>query len=424
MTVSVAALQYALKSLWPQERVKNEVYPDHAFLAMVKKREDFYGDGMYIAVRTGDPQGRSAAFSTAQSISNASSVAGNSGAARGSRFYITRVSDYQVINLTTEAILAAKKDEGALIRSLDTEMKAGMNNIGKSLATALYRGKSGALGRIGAITANTTVSADITLANINDITSFEVGMVLVAAPATDVTAAVRSTPGTAPITMINRDLGTLRVTGDFSGTNWATASSGDFLISQGDAQNGGSAALKTSGLADWLPTTAPTAGDSFWGVDRSTDTTRLAGLRIDVSALNPEEGLMTVLSKQAREGGKPTNVFSNHFDYRNIMLSLGSKVENEYVAVGEIGFETLKVRGPKGIVAVVADQDCPAGTSYSLDMSTWTYYSLEGAPQILDLDGNQLSRMATADQFEARIVYFGNLACDAPGFNAVVTMPS
>lgn len=414
MTASVASLAYALKSLWPQERVKNEVYPDHPFLAMISKTEDFYGDGIYIAVRTGDPQGRSASFANAQTISGASSALGNAGAQRGVRFYIQRVSDYQVVNLTTEAILAAKRDEGALIRSLDTEMKAGVNNIGKSLATALFRGQTGSIGVIGAITATT-----ITLSNINDVTSYEIGMRLVASATA--TGANRSTPATADITGVNRDTGVLTFgAGTFTGTNWAAA---DFIFSQGDNANGTGSGNKVQGLADWIPSTTPTS-TTFNGVDRSVDPTRLGGLRIDISAFMPEEGLITVLSKQAREGGRPSHLFCNHADYRNIMLSLGSKVENEYVAVGDIGFEALKVRGPKGVVAVVADQDCPAGSGWSLDMSSWKLASLEGCPQILDMDGAQLSRVYNADQFEARIAYFANTWCDAPGFNTYVTMPT
>lgn len=416
MAVTIGSIQYILKTLWPQDRVKNEVYQDHPFFAMVKKREDFYGENMYLAVRTGDPQGRSASFSSAQTISQ---ISGGAGSQRGSRFLLTRATDYQLVNLGTEAIMAAERDEGALIRSLDTEMKAGINNIGKSAAVTLFRGNSGAIGRIGTITATS-----ITLVNINDVTSFEVGMRLVAAPNTDVTTTVRSTPASADITAVNRDTGVLTFgAGTFTGTNWVNSGGGDFLISIGDAQNAGAAPVKMSGLADWVPATAPTSA-AFFGVDRSTDPTRLGGLRVDISSLNPEEGLVTVLSRQAREGGRPSHFFCNHLDYRNIAISLGSKVETEYMSVGTLGFETLKVRGPKGLVAVVADQDCPSGTGYSLDLSTWCVYSLKGMPMILDLDGNQLSRVAAADQFEARICYFAQLGCDAPGFNANVVMPT
>lgn len=417
MTVSVTSLQYALKTLWPQDRIKNEVYPDHPFLAMVPKRENFKGENAYIALRTGDPQGRSASFTVAQTISQLTG-AGNAGSSRGARFLLTRAKDYQIVNLETEVILASEGDEGALIAALDTEMKAGANNIGKSLATALYRGQTGAISTIGTITANTTVSADILLSNINDVTSFELGMLLVASATA--TGANRATPASAYVSAVNRDTGVVRVLGDFSGTNWAAA---DTLFASGDNANNSGSGNKISGLADWIPSTAPTS-TTFFGVDRSVDPTRLAGLRIDGSALSPEECVINTLSRQGREGGRQSHFMVNHADFRNIELSLGSKVTTTYQTVGSIGFKTLQVQGPKGIVDVMADQDCPAGRGYSLDMSTWKLFTLGACPRILDMDGNQLSRVATADQFEARMVYFGQLYTDAPGYNATIAMPA
>ena len=72
---------------------------------------------------------------------------------------------------------------------------------------------------------------------------------------------------------------------------------------------------------------------------------------------------------------------------------------------------------------LVADQDCPSGFSYALNMRTCKLYSLEKCPQVLDLDGNKLSREASADRWEARIAYFAQLGFTAPGWNSVNTLP-
>jgi hypothetical protein len=409
MAVTTTNSAYILKRLWPQKRVENLVYQDHPFLAMVPKATDFYGADLVLAVRTADSQGRSAAFATAQA---------NVGNHQGARFILTRASDYQIVSLTTEAILAAKNDRGALVRNLDTEMDSGMNNISKSLATALYRGQSGYIGQVHPTTAITATT--VTLSNANDVTSFEVGMKLVASATK--TGANRATPATATITGVDRDLGVLTFAGGtFAGTNWAAS---DFIFAQGDNANGAGSGNKVTGLEDWLPDTAPTGGDSFFSQDRSSDPTRLAGLRIDVSGLNPEEGVVTVFSRQAREGGRPTYFFVNHLDFRNIEISLGSKVVYEEQSVGEIGFTALKVMGPKGPVAIMADQDCRSGHGYSIDMRSVKLYSLEDCPMILDLDGNKLSREASNDRWEARIAYFANLGFTAPGWNANATLPS
>lgn len=407
VTATATSTVAILKTLWPQERVENEVYKKHAFLAMIPKDKGFYGENLVLAVRYADSQGRSATFATAQA---------NIGAFAARKFVLTRAKDYQLVSLETEAIQASEKDKGALIKVLDVEMQSGLNNISKSLATALYRGRSGALGTLASDPGTGTT---LTLANINDITSFEVGMSLVfCATATS----ARRAGGARTVSAVNRDLGTIEVSAAMD----AAVASGDTIIAEGDDANGSGSGNKVSGLADWLPSSAPAVGggDSHFGVDRSVDPTRLAGLRIDASGLNPEEALVTALSRLAREGGDPSHFFMNHADFRNVEISLGSKVMYEMMSVGGIGFNGLKVIGPNGPVKVVADQDCPQSIGYALDMGTWKLYSLKECPQILDLDGNELRREASADRWEARIAYFAQLGCVAPGFNARVSMPS
>lgn len=409
MAVSVSStdVKAILKTLWPQSRVENMVYKDHPLLAMLAKDEGFYGENLVLAVRYADTQGRSADFATAQS---------NAGSFAARKFILTRAKDYQVVSLETEAILASEKDKGALIKVLDTEMTSGMNNISKSLATAVYRGQSGALAQTASDPGTGTT---IALANINDVTSFEVGMKIVFAATK--TGALRA-GGSRTISAVDRDTGAIEVSAAID----AAVGSGDYIFAEGDAANNTGVPKKVSGMDDWLPSAAPTVGggDSFFGVDRSVDPTRLAGLRFDASGLNPEEAVVAALSRQAREGGSPSHLFLNHLDFRNVEISLGSKVVYEPMQVGGIGFNGLKVIGPKGPVRVIADQDCPQGTGFSLDMSTWKLYSLKKCPQVIDLDGNELRREAAADRFEARIAYWAQLGCVAPGFNARVTMPT
>lgn len=391
--------QYALKRLWPQSRIENEVYPDHPLLAMIPKDTNFVGDSLVLALRYADPQGRSADFATAQA---------NITANKGARFLLTRASDYQLVRLTTEVIQASKNDAGALVRTLDTEMQAGMNNIGASLARALYGDGTGYIGQ-----SNSTASP-ITLVNANDIVNFEVGMTIVAAATT--TGAIRS--GSGVITAVDRDAGTITYTGTIT-----SLAANDYLFVQGDAPNNGGTNLKVTGLLGWIPSSAPTS-TAFFGLDRTPDPTRLAGLRIDISSMAPEEGLVTVLSKQSREGAKPDMGFCNHVFYRSVAIALGSKVEYAPMSSGDVGFTGLRVIGPKGEFKMFADQDCPSAKLFSLTMKTWKLYSLNSAPQIFDLDGDRLGRVYNADEWEARLGYFAQMGCTAPGWNANVTVPS
>jgi hypothetical protein len=432
MPVSITSLQYALKDLWPQSRIKSEVYRDHAFLAMLEKDENFVGNSLYLALRTGDSQGGSAQFAVAQNVANgsASGAPTVAGSNSGVRFNLTRVSDYQIFSIATEAIKAAK-DEGALIDGLDVEMMSAANNYSKRLAVSMFRGQTGA---IGAVSSSAPVANGFTLSNPNDVTSFELGMPIVAsatATGANKVATNSVTIGTATgvvyVESVNRDTGAITVTGSggavvltTGGTPWAA---NDILFAAGDNANGTGSGNRSSGLADWIPATTPTA-TPFFGVDRSLDPTRRGGLRLDGSGRTPEEMLAALFNRQCREGGKPSHLFLNNADFLNVQIALQAKVQMEYVSDTNLLFDAITARSPKGPVRLFADQDCPAGRGYSLDMTTWKLYSAGGAPFLQDIDGNVLSREASADRYEGRYCGYLQLGCEAPGFNATVTLPT
>jgi hypothetical protein len=432
MPVSISSLQYALKDLWPQQRIKSEVYKDHVLLAMLETDETFVGNSMYLALRTGNPQGGSADFAVAQAVANGSApgVPTAGGSNSGVRFNLNRVSDYQLFSIATEAIKAAK-DEGSLIDGLDVEMSAAADNFAKRTAVSLFRGQTGYVARIGSRTATT-----VTLTNANDITSFEIGMPIVASAGlavTDITrigwtgaATVGTTTGVCYVTAVNRDTGVITVAGNGAtditagGTPWTV---NDYIFPAGDNANNSGAFKRPSGLADWIPTTTPGA-TTFFGVDRSVDPTRRGGIRFDGTSRTPEEMLAALFNRQCREGGRPTHMFLNNADFLNVQIALQAKVQMEYVGNTTLLFDAIQARSPKGMVKLFSDQDCPAGTAWSLDMSTFKLYSAGGVPFLQDLDGAVLSREYNADRYEGRYAAYLQLGCDAPGFNAVVSMPT
>ena len=418
-TTTVSNIQNVLKNLWPQNRVENEVYPDHPFLSRITKDENFVGEDIKLVVRIGDGQGRSVSLANAQVQASAPQYR---------RFALTRSKNYQVFRIEGEAIEAAKNDVGALVRTLDDEIKGSINNITKDLAVNMFRGRSGNIGSIGSLSAGPP--ATITLSNVADVTSFEVGMVLVAsATATGANRANAAGIGAAGaeagvniITKVNRSTGVLTFNdGTFAGTAWAT---NDFLSAKGDNANASGSGNKALGLADWLPVTDPSGGESVLGVDRSIDRTRLAGIPLDISSYLPEEGALYAVMECDRNGARPRDFVVNHTDYQSVLNSLGTKAVTKYEGTGQVGFQTIQINGPKGPVSMYLDQDCPAGVGYCLDMRTWKLYSLGPAPKMLELDGLPMLRLTSDDAYEGRMGYYANLGCTAPGFNAVVTMPS
>lgn len=401
MAATTSTIDYALKRLYPSQRIENLVYQDNPLFAMVKKAPGFGGSAKAVVVRHRDTLGRSATFTQAQSaIGNASGV----------QFLVTRVKDYQLFSIDTEAILATQGDKAAFLSGLDTEVSSAMNNMGRSLAIAMYGSGTGALGVV------TVSTVTWTLQDINQITNFEVGMKLVVA-ATE-TGNLRNSGTGQTITAINRDTGVITVD-----ANTDSAVTGDYVFVKGDHAATYSAAEKMSGLEAWNPASAPGA-TAFFGVDRSSDPSRLGGLRIDISALNPEEGLITALHSLAREGGRPSHLFLNYIDSKNIHLALGSKAEMAYTSVGQVGFSTIKVTGPKGDVLIVPDQNAPAAVGRLLTLSSWELGHAGELINKLAEDGSMISRVYNADQFEGRLAFYGNLSCNAPGHNARLVLPS
>lgn len=400
--LNLTSMNAALKELYDGQVVENLVYADNPFLALVPKKTDFGGKYKPIPIITGVSQGRSATFSYAQTNQTAVSI---------QSFLLTRESDYSIATIDNQTMLASRTDKMSFLEGAKLVVDGAMRSITNSLSSALFRSGTGSIGAIGSIS-----SGVITLSNANDVVQFEVNQTL-QANATD-----GGTPRAALgyVIAVNRSAGTVTVSATGIGgsagspSGWAAA---DFLLVQGDVN------AKVKGLAAWLPSTAPTSGDSFFGVDRSQDVTRLAGVRYDGSAQSIEESLIDASSLLAREGGKPDVCITNFATYAALEKSLGSKVQ--YVDMkgpAEIAFRGIMVNGANSMIKVFPDRNCQPNKGYLLQMNTWCLNSLGDAPQILRYgDGLEMLRVSNADAGEVRIGYYANLSTNAPGWSANVT---
>jgi hypothetical protein len=389
----------ALKEHYAGQTVQNMVYKNNPWLAMCPKYEKFGGKNYPLPLIYGNPMGRSATFATAQANKTASKIV---------EFLLTRKSDYALASITNEVLEASMGNANAFMEAATCEIDGAINSAARSLAIGMFGTGSGSLGQVASGMATTT----ITLSNLNDITNFEVGMVLKAAttePATTLRA------GSVTVTGVDRDAGTLTAAAAWT-AGIAALVANDYLVVEGDATN------KIKGLQAWLPYVAPTGGDSFFGVDRSVDPSRLAGIRQDGSSKPIEEALIDVAARLGREGGSPDIAFLDFSKYADLEKALGSKVQYINEKVGEIGFAGLQIQGPKGIIKIFADQNCPSGYGFLLTKDTWKLYSLGAAPKILDSDGLKMLREAAADSVEVRVGYYAQLGSNAPGFSGIVKL--
>lgn len=400
MSLDMTSFASALKQHYTNDAVENMCYKDHPFFAMLSKYEQFGGQDMKIPIKYGIPQGRSATFATAQA---------NKTNSQYKAFTLTRAKDYSLASIDNETIEASKGNPNAFFEAATSEIDGAIESATRSLATALYGTGSG---KIGQVTTGGT-GTSITLVEINDVVNFEVGMELVFSTANG-GGSVKA--GNITVTAVNRSTGVLTVdaqSGIASGTGTA---SNDFIFVQGDYD------LKLKGLRAWIPDSDPSGGDSFFGVNRSTDSSRLAGIRYDGSAQPIEEALIDGASRVAREGGKPDYCFLSYTKFADLEKALGSKVQYIDSKVGEIGFRGILIHGPRGPIKVIPDQDCPNDRAFMLSMQYWKLNSLGKCPKILDMDGNKMLRESSADAVEVRVGYYAQLSCRAPGFNANIKL--
>jgi hypothetical protein len=416
MAVSTSTIAYALKRVYTNRAVENAVYKNNPLMALIRKAGGFTGSHYVHALRYRDSLGRSADFGVAQDLVDGTT--GSAGTTAGLQFLVTRVKNYQVYTLETEAILAGRDDKGSLVRTLTTEVDSALNNLGRDFSQDMYRDGFGAKAQLTSIAG----AGDPYTWTVGEaITNFEVGHWIVVSNGSTQTAELKNSGTGVAITSVNRDAGTFT-----TASNGDTAAANDWIFLKGDRANGAiTVPAKIAGLAAWVPATAPASTESLFGVtERYKDPTRTAGLRIDISSYNPEEGLVVAMHKLAREGGDPSHLMVSYLDSRNIHLALGSKAETEYTKVGDIGFSTIRVTGPKGDVRIVADQNAPAAVGNLLTMDTWELKHLGDFINVLDLDGARLSRETSADRFEGRMAFYGNMLCYAPGQNARLVLPS
>jgi hypothetical protein len=401
---TVTTLQNILKTLYPKDAIAELAYSKSKALGMIKKRTDFEGNNLVIGNRFAGTAGGSANFAKAQA-----NIAG----AKYGKFTLTRAKDYSLLRIETEAARASRSNRGALVKGIKAEGDAAFYTIGRSMSRTIYGNGGGARGRI-----KSTSTTTLTLHDPNDIVNFEVGM-KVSVSATDGTSGSELATNATVITGVDRDAGTLT-----AGANWH----GDFADDRYLFREGDFGAM-AKGFDAWLPATAPTSGDSHFGFDRSADPTRHGGIRYVATQAadgSIERALINATGRALRESAMPDHAFVHPMTFTALVNELGAKATYERVAgqgmdgsKANFGFKALVLHSAAGNeLKILADADCPRATAYLLTLDTWTFYALGECPGFIDDDGaGNWLRVGNADSMEARIGYYGNLACDAPGHN-------
>jgi hypothetical protein len=402
--ITLTTVDALMKELYPGDKPMNVAMIGKPALSWVPKKDGMVGDNLVIPITYGHGAGRSSTFSTAQT---------NAAGGKHLKFQVDRESDYAVLTITAETMRSSKNNIGAFVEARKWEVDGHLDLLGRSAAKAFFSTTGGTIARCSSGNGTDT----ITLTNADDTRYFEVGMKIQFAT-TEAATTLRDSGEALTVEAIDRDAGTVTFDPDYTTiASIDVAAPGDYMLVEGDA------ATKMTGVKGWLPLTAPTAGDSFFGVDRSVDTVRLAGERLDNSGSSIEDNLLVLCEKIASNGGRPDTCFINHTNFSTLVRSLGAKVEyQDFGGTAKVGFDGVSIHTGAGKVKVIPDPWCPGDRGYVLQRDTWRLWHLDGFPHIVKDDGLMALRQSSSDGVEIRMRYWGNYVCRAPGYNGVFSI--
>lgn len=403
-------------------------------LALIDKDETQMGMGgknFPVPVLADTGAGRSANFGNAQQYQTPPATY---------EFAVTRVKNYSLATLTGDFLRASAESIGAFMPGAELNVKAAFRSIGNDLAHDIFGDGSGTRGTYG-LGSGSIASGVITLDNLGQVYQFGIGMALVSFSISALTPTQSTGANLGYVIAVDTSLGTITVSATQGGaagtpTNWSA--SFPYIAQVGDVNfvtNGLSSALmlKMAGFGAWIPSVAPSGSDNFFGVNRSVSPTKLAGLRFNGAGESIQDSLIDGVNQLAANGseaGDPDFVFINPASYQVLVKQLTSQGVYQMVKAKineevSISFKSLVLPTANGEIAIIQDRNCPSQTAYIITLKTFKLRTLGKCPQFLTYPGfyDQLGvPLLSDDGIQLQIGYYGNLTCNAPVANAVVTL--
>lgn len=387
----LTSVAFIAKRVYSDKRQGDLAMRDHPFMRMINKEGGFNGVAHFYTVKYGNPASIGGTFASAQTAAASS---------KGVQFQVSRKTKYGFVTLNGEAIAATEGNQGAFYDLVTLETDGVLEEMGDRLAYDLYRDGTGLRGRRASAATNV-----ITLTNQDDARNFKVGMTVIAGTVATGLSGLRT--GNTTVAGVDEDAGTVTLASAAAITSFADT---DYLFAIGDP------GTCMEGLEVCNPLTAPVGGDSFRGVDRSVDTRRLAGVRLDNTAASIEENAGLVAVRIAQVGKRADQVFLNPIRFWEVARRLGAKVE--YDGGGgnaDYGFESISIHSPAGTLKAYSDPDCPTNRGRVVASKAHYVKHLKGFPHIIMDDGNKSLRATSADDIEMRIRAFSNYIQIDPG---------
>lgn len=408
-----------LKKQYIPQAVEFMAFQEFPLLGMLKKNTQFGAGGtngtMDLVVGTEYPQGATADFTTAQT--NAATAY-----PRGARFNLTTVKHYQVAQIDGQLLRALSNNgnKAAFLNEIELKVDGHIKGLTRTFATQLYRA---GWGKIGSTATAAAAQTTLTLENIEDAVNFAEGQVIVASSSENA-ATLRNSGASLIVSSVNYASGVITFTTNIN--DIAALGVSDSLFIKGTRQNSATPTrLCVAGIGDWVPSTAPSASESFFGKDRSGNS-RLFGPAVDVSGLSMSEGITKGIQSVRRFGGRPSHLFLNTKNYGDLLTEIQGRGRYDMTNIkagtnGALVFPGFVIYTQYGPITVVDDPICPINRGYLLKLDSWALGSVGEAIGILDHGDNAKSlAVYNADALEIRIGGYPQLYTTHPGWNAVL----
>lgn len=406
-SISLSTAQELVQQLYP-DGLEEILYKNSPSWGMVKKWTKFTDQAKFLTWKFATGGGASSVFANAQA---------NKGAPGLKKPLITRTREYALASIDGEMLDASAGNSEAVAEAFKVAMDDSLYNIRRSVAFQGFRNGGGARAQLAASSSGVGTTT-ITLVSTASMQGIERGMYLQASATDGTSGSVLA--GKAFVTAVDRDAKTITTT-----AAWNTLIPGItdsyYLFRDGDFGN------VIKGFQAWVPDAAPSPGENFFGVDRSSDT-RLHGLRYAPTSGTVEEVLVNASARCAEHGAEPDLVILHPLDMANLVNQLGSKrtipVDAKSADKPSIGYRGVMLNGATGPMTVLSDPMCQRRKAWMLTQDTWEDWCLGDVPRILQRDGNETLREASADADELRVGGYLQRVCHNPNANMNITLPA
>ena len=377
MAISANASILAMLKVYYKDGVENLMFRNDPLLKKIKK-ERVEGKTQNFSAMYGRGGAVGGDFTKAQA--NAATVS------KAVEFAVEPGQIFSVYSMNSKEVQASQTKRGAYMKIAGAKMFAASESFRKTLAAALYGTGYGEIcfAPATSFTANTAV--DITLPDYA-IMAIDIGSKL------DVKAVLASSTKKVTLTVEAINGNTVNVTPDTTVAVLAT----DYVCLAGSVD--GNKPLLPVGLAGWLPTNRTNLSTSFFGVDRSVASDRLAGAFYDATSNTNEKksvSLQKLIQKCRRQGSQCDMIVLNDTDW----LELADEIQtsNTYFTQtstkskreANVGFDKFSASFSTNYVENIIDTPfLPKGRFYVLDSEYVALWSYTNTDKINDgVEGN------------------------------------